>query len=39
MSTLDLKDAYFLIRIHDNSRKFLWFEFNNTLYEFNVLTT
>ena len=37
MSTLDLKDAYFLIRIHDTSRKYLRFIFNDRLYEFNVL--
>lgn len=37
MSTLDLMDAYFSIRIHEKSRKYLRFMFNKTLYEFNVL--
>lgn len=37
MGTVDLKDAYFLIKIHDNYKKYLRFEFDNGLYEFNVL--
>lgn len=37
MSTLDLKDAYFLVPIHKKSRKYLRFQFNNRLFEFNVL--
>lgn len=37
MSTIDLKDAYFLISIHPNSKKYLRFQFNGNLYEFNVL--
>lgn len=37
MCTVDLKDAYFLIRVHENSRKFLRFQWNGSLYEFNVL--
>lgn len=37
MATLDLKDAYFLIKIHEDSRKYLRFIFNDTLYEFNAL--
>lgn len=37
MATLDLKDAYFLIKIHTSSRKYLRFIFDGSLYEFNVL--
>lgn len=37
MTTLDLKDAYFSIKIHENSRKYLRFLFNNQLFEFNAL--
>lgn len=37
MSTLDLQDAYFLIKIDKNDRKMLRFEWNSQLYEFNVL--
>lgn len=37
MSTLDLKDAYFLISIDKNHRKKLRFEWKSQLYEFNVL--
>lgn len=37
MATMDLKDAYFLIKMHPDSRKFLRFSFDNQLYEFNVL--
>lgn len=37
MSTIDLKDAYFLIKIHDNSKKYLRFQWKDNLYEFNVL--
>lgn len=37
MSTIDLKDAYFLINIHQESRKYLRFKFNGNLYQFNVL--
>lgn len=36
MGTLDLKDAYFLIKIHENSKKYLRFYYDE-LYEFNVL--
>lgn len=37
MATIDLKDAYFLINVHPNSRKYLRFQWNGQLYEFNVL--
>ena len=37
MSTIDLKDAYFLIKIHDNSKKYLRFQWKDNLFEFNVL--
>lgn len=37
MATLDLKDAYFLINIHESSRKYLRFFFNGKMYQFNVL--
>lgn len=37
MCSLDLKDAYFLISIHSTSRKYLRFQWNGNLYEFNVL--
>lgn len=37
MASLDLKDAYFLLKIADNSKKFLRFEFDKNLYQFNVL--
>lgn len=37
MATLDLKDAYFLINVHPESRKYLRFRLDGKLYEFNVL--
>lgn len=37
MSTMDLKDAYFLIPIHESSKKYLRFQFQNKIYQFNVL--
>lgn len=37
MSTLDLKDAYFLIPISIPSRKYLRFRFNGILYQFRCL--
>lgn len=37
MATLDLKDAYFLVKIHPESRKYLRFIFDNNMYEFHVL--
>lgn len=37
LSTIDLKDAYFLIKVKECSRKFLRFLWNGKLYEFNVL--
>lgn len=37
MATLDIKDAYHLIKIHPDSKKYLRFVWNAKLYEFNVL--
>lgn len=37
MGTVDLKDAYFLIRIFEKDRKYLRFIFNGQLYEFVCL--
>ena len=37
MSTLDLKDAYFLVPIHKTHKKFLRFKFNEELYQFTCL--
>lgn len=37
MTTLDLKDAYLLVKIHENSKKYLRFIYGQKLYQFNVL--
>lgn len=37
MSTIDLKDAYYLISIDHSHRKYLRFEFQGNLYEFTCL--
>lgn len=37
MSTLDLKDAYYLVPIIESDKKFLRFRFNGDLYEFACL--
>jgi len=37
MASIDLKDAYFLIPIHNTHRKYLRLSFNNVLYEFTCL--
>lgn len=37
MSTIDLKDAYFLIPIHSDHKKYLRFQFDGKLFQFNVL--
>ena len=37
LSTIDLEDAYFLVSIHINSRKYLRFRFNDQLFEFVCL--
>ena len=37
MSTIDLKDAYFTVPVHKNSRKYLHFCFENQLFEFVCL--
>lgn len=37
MATLDLKDAYFLIPINNNHKKFLRFKFHGTIYQFNCM--
>lgn len=38
MGTIDLKDAYFLIPVHEKFRKFLRFTFNNQPYKFTCLS-
>lgn len=37
MATVDLKEAYFVINIHKDYRKYLRFRFNGILYEFTCL--
>ncbi|KAJ8972303.1 hypothetical protein NQ317_017202 [Molorchus minor] len=37
MTSLDLKDAYFLISVYHEHRKYLRFFYNNNLYEFTCL--
>lgn len=37
MATIDLKDAYFLIPVHNRFRKYLRYQINNQLYEFTCL--
>ena len=37
MCRLDLKDAYLLVPMHEQSKKWLRFEFNEQLYQFNSL--
>lgn len=37
MASLDLKDAYFLVSIHPCHRKYLRFQWQDQLFEFNVL--
>jgi hypothetical protein len=37
MTTIDLKDAYFLIPIHATHKKYLRFKFGQDLYQFNCL--
>lgn len=37
MCTLDLKNAYYLVPINSQDRKYLRFEFNDKLYEYNCL--
>ena len=37
MGSLDLKDAFFLIPIHESDRKFLRFNFDGVLYQFSCL--
>lgn len=37
MATLDMKDAYFLLPIHEDHKKYLRFEYDHILYEFNCL--
>lgn len=36
-ASVDLKDAYYLLPVHEQYRKFLRFSFNKLLYEFNCL--
>ena len=37
MCSIDLKDAYYCINVHEDSRKFLRFRFDEQLYEFTCL--
>lgn len=37
MASIDLKDAYFLIPVHEDFRKFLRFKFQNKLFQFTCL--
>lgn len=37
MGKLDLKDAYYMISVNEEHRKYLRFSFDNCLYEFNCL--
>lgn len=37
MASIDLKDAYFLINMHDSSKKYLRFKFERQTFEFNCL--
>lgn len=37
MTSIDMKDAYFLVPIHSDHKKFLRFKYNDILYEFNCL--
>ena len=37
MLKLDLSDAYHLVNIHKNYRKYLGFEFENKIYEYTCL--
>jgi hypothetical protein len=37
MACIDLRDAYFLLPVHESHRKYLRFMYDNTLYEFNSL--
>lgn len=37
LAKIDLQDAYFLLPIHKNYRKYLRFKFQNQLFEFNCL--
>ena len=37
MATLDLKDAYYLIAVHNSYRKFLRFQFGEKLFQFTCL--
>lgn len=37
LAKIDLKDAYYLIPVYEDHKKFLRFRFQNTLYQFNCL--
>lgn len=37
MTCLDLKDAYYLVPIHESSRKYLRFQYNSKFFEFTCL--
>lgn len=37
MASIDLSDAFFSIPVHKDYKKYLCFQFNNIIYQFNVL--
>lgn len=37
MATIDLKESYFLVPVHESYRKYLRFRYDEVLYEFNCL--
>lgn len=37
MASVDLRDAYYSVRIHENYQKYLKFSFNNQLFQFTCL--
>lgn len=37
MATVELRDAYFIVSVHRDSRKYLKFSFHNKLYSFTCL--
>jgi len=37
MASLDLKDAYYLVPVHEEYRKYLHFKFQNNLFQFTCL--
>ncbi|KAL7297380.1 hypothetical protein TKK_0009764 [Trichogramma kaykai] len=37
MASIDIKDAFYSVPIHESHRKYLRFQYENKLYEFNCL--